>query len=36
MARLVSVRIHDEADKFVDALLFIVGDGQEERVRLLL
>ena len=31
MARLVSVLIHDDADKVVDALLSIVGDGQEER-----
>ena len=30
MARSVCVLIHDKADKFVDALLFILRDGQEE------
>ena len=31
MARLVSVLINDEAGKFVDALLSILGNAQEER-----
>ena len=30
MARPVGVRIHDEANKVVDALIDILRDGQEE------